>query len=89
MKLDRWAEVGNVLAGYVYDHPFIPAGNRAFTGAVLFIDRLNNEATTLSRKTKSILKIKLLEPGHPSEHVNNPELQQPPKDDSYFLKPEG
>jgi hypothetical protein len=89
MKLDRWAEVGNILAGYVYDHPNIEPGKRAFTGAVLYIDRLNNQATTLSRTSPEILKITLLEPGLPSEHVGNPELQQPPKDDSYFLRPEG
>lgn len=88
MKLDRWAELGNILAGYIYDHPTIPKGSRAFTGAVLYIDRFNNEATTLS-KTGAILKIKLLEPGTAAEHVDNPELQQPPKDDSHFLKPNG
>ena len=89
MKLNRWAEIGNILAGYAYDHPTIPSGARAFTGAVLFIDRLNNEATTLSQKTGKILKIKLLEPGTPSEHVSNPELQEPPKNDLHFLRPNG
>lgn len=88
-ELDHWTPYGNILVGYIYGHPKIPNKSRIFSGAILYIDEINNEAVTLSQKSQEFLKFKLKDKGTIQEHINNPVIEKQEVKDTMFLNPRG